>query len=387
MKIGLILHKFLVGGAERVVLELACQYGELGHHAVIASLSHGGGMLETFERSGIPLRQLGAARQRRRSPRWFIDVIKARRLIADFFARERFDVIHTHLMGPDIECVFPARRVNPKVLVHTIHNTYTQFGSRRPFDVVENWRRRRAYARYDRVVAVHDEVKNWAIKKHMVAPGHILTVHNGIDFSRLDVPQSREQIRKGFGWSSSDSILLNVASLTEQKNQLNLIRAVDLVLHGGFDLRLVIAGTGPLQDRLAKEIRVLKLQGKVELLGYRKDVPALLKGADMFVLSSFWEGLPICVLEALAAGIPVLVSDVPVHRRILESGRLGGLLASTSPEGIAESIVRILGDGKLVREKSTLATVKIREEYSARKMATGYLSVYEQIAEQKGVGR
>lgn len=383
MKIGLILPRFVAGGAERVVLELAGQFKEFGHQAVIVSLANGGNMVATFERSGLPLRQIGIERQRHRSPRWLVEMVGARRAIADLFSKERFDVIHTHLMGPDIECVGPACEARPKVLVHTIHNTYGQFASIRLVDAIHNWRRRRAYAKYDHIVAVHDEVKNWAIDSGMIRPEQVSTVHNGLDFSRLDVPLSRKEIRDGYGWAGEIPVLLNVGSLTEQKNQLNLVRGVSRVIAEGIDLRLVIAGEGPLRRGLDEEIQRLGLQCKVQLLGYRTDVPLLLKSADLFVLPSLWEGLPICVLEAMASGIPVLVSDIAVHSRILASGELGALLVSTSPEGIAESIVRVLRDLDKTRQTAAVAAVRVREEFSARDMALKHLSLYARLQQSR----
>ncbi|MFQ5719920.1 MAG: glycosyltransferase [Acidobacteriota bacterium] len=377
MKIGLILQKFVVGGAERVVLELARRFDGSGHDVSIVSLARGGNMLKTFELSGLRVCQLGVPIRSVRSPRWVLDRYRGRQTIGSFFRREHFDVIHTHLMGPDVECIAAARRAQPEALIHTIHNTYAQFKSKRVADRLRNRVRRNAYRRYDRVVAVHDEVRNWAVDSGMADAGHVVTIENGIDFSRLDVPPERGRIRAEHGWEPSTRVLLNVASLTEQKNQINLIRSVARLGASDSNVRLIIAGAGPLESRLMSEIHMLHLEDRVKLAGYRKDVPSLLKSCDLFVLPSRWEGLPMSVIEALAAAIPVVASDIPVHRTVLEDGKLGGLIRSASFEDISNAVGQVLSKLPLAREQALEASSRVRDRFSAARMAREHLALYD----------
>lgn len=383
MKIGLIIPKFNAGGAEQVVLELAKQYKNIGHDVVIISMSMNGNMFSKFKESGITLKEFGINRQFRFSPGWFKDVLQAKKKIMQYLFEEKFDVIHTHLMGPDIDVLYPALKTKTKVIVHTIHNVYKQFRSKALLDIIRNWRRRRAYRKYNHVFAVDDEVKNWAIKCNILSPRHISTVKNGIDFSRLDVPLARDDIRSSNGWKRDEIIILNIGNLTKQKNQINLIRAVPLVLKKGINIRLVIAGDGPLRKHLENELQTLGLEDNVNILGYREDVPKLLRAADLFVFPSLWEGLPIALLEALACGIPVLASDVPIHQKILDNGNLGWLFAASSPEEISKGIFLAIKNRKTSERKSLASAEKIRQNYSSERMAKEYIDSYLEIKNNK----
>ncbi len=250
MKIGLALPMFAAGGAEQVVLGLARECQALGHEVVIMSMAAGGNMRERFLKSGIRLKELGLKREFRPSPGWIADIIRARTKVRRCLLEEGFDVVHTHLMGTDTDFLYAAQRAGVKAVVHTIHNVYRQYASRRAVDRIRNWRRRAAYKRYDRVFAVDDEVRDWAVERGMVERGGITTVRNGISFPSLDVRTSREELRKRYGIGRNDRMVLNTGSLTAQKNQLSIVRAVHLLAQKGMGIWLFIAGEGPLRGEL-----------------------------------------------------------------------------------------------------------------------------------------
>lgn len=375
MKIGLALPMFAAGGAEQVVLGLAREYLGLGHEAVIMSMSAGGNMRERFLKCGARLKEFGIKREFRLSPGWIADIIRARTMISRCLLEEGFDVVHTHLT--DIDFLYAAKRAGVKAVVHTIHNVYRQYAGGKPVDRLRNWRRRAAYKRYDRVFAVDDEVRDWAVERGMVESGGITTVRNGISFSSLNVKTPRQELRKRYGLGPNDRMVLNTGSLTAQKNQLSLIRAVHLLAQKGMDIRLFIAGEGPLRGELECEVKALGIGSSVRLLGYREDIPSLLKAADVFAFPSLWEGLPIALLEALACGTMALASDIPVHSKILGAGRFGWLTPAASPGEIAGVLEKALKSAK--RSKVKAAREMVIENYSAGRMAKEYISSYLEI--------
>ncbi len=379
MKIGLALPMFAAGGAEQVVLGLARECQALGHEVVIMSMAAGGNMRERFLKSGIRLKELGLKREFRPSPGWIADIIRARTKVRRCLLEEGFDVVHTHLMGTDTDFLYAAQRAGVKAVVHTIHNVYRQYASRRAVDRIRNWRRRAAYKRYDRVFAVDDEVRDWAVERGMVERGGITTVRNGISFPSLDVRTSREELRKRYGIGRNDRMVLNTGSLTAQKNQLSIVRAVHLLAQKGMGIRLFIAGEGPLRGELENEVRALGIESSVRLLGYREDIPSLLKAADIFAFPSLWEGLPIALLEALACGTMALASDIPVHNRILGAGRFGWLAPAGSPGDIAGALEKALKSAKSFIGNIKAAREMVIENYSAGRMAKEYISSYLEI--------
>ncbi|MDP2689744.1 MAG: glycosyltransferase [Deltaproteobacteria bacterium] len=379
LKIGLALPMFTAGGAEQVVLGLAREYLGLGHEAVIMSMSAGGNMRERFLKSGARLKEFGIKREFRLSPGWIADIIRARTMISRCLLEEGFDVVHTHLMGTDMDFLYAAKRAGVKAVVHTIHNVYRQYAGGKPVDRLRNWRRRAAYRRYDRVFAVDDEVRDWAVERGMVEIGGITTVRNGISFSSLNVKTSRQELRKKYGLGPNDRMVLNTGSLTAQKNQLSLIRAVHLLAQKGMEIRLFIAGEGVLRGELEREVKALGIESSVRLLGYREDIPSLLKAADVFAFPSLWEGLPIALLEALACGTTALASDIPVHRKILGAGRFGWLTPAASPEEIAGVLEKTLKSVERSKGNIIAAREMVIENYSAGRMAKEYISSYLEI--------
>lgn len=385
MKIGLVIPKFVAGGAEQVVMELAMEYKNLGHEVVIISMSSGGNMLNRFKKSCIKLKEFDLDRQFRFSPVWLVDVAKARKRIKHFLKEESFDVVHIHLMGPEIDFLHAARWVKTKVVVYTIHSVYRQFCSKEPIDKIKNWRRRKAYIKYDHIYAVDDEVKDWAIKCNMIKPDHISVVRNGIDFSRLHISLTKEELRRKYGWNQDEIVILNIGRLTEPKNQIALIRAIHLIFKKGINLRLVIVGDGPLKSFLEDEVRTLSLNHRVQLLGYREDIPSLLKAADVFAFPSLWEGLPIALLEALACDIRVVASNIPIHRKILGGGNFGWLTSISSPEEISDSILNALKNIESTNLKVSTAKKMVLENFSSKRMANDYIESYLKILKNKGI--
>lgn len=380
MRICLLLPGLVAGGAEAVVLSQAREFTALGHEAVVMSLSTGGNMLHRFLDQGFTVRQFDLVTRFRVSPAWLSDRKRAVERLSRALAEKRPDVLHTHLMGPDLLGLRAGRKAGIKVVVHTIHNVYPQFRPHSLADTFRNIRRRRAYAQHDRLYAVTQEVREWTIECRMANRNHVEVIHNGIDLSHLDTSAARENIRKSLGWKEDEKVVLAVGSLTDQKNHVGLLSAAGQLLEMIGPYVLAIAGAGPLKSVIESKSVELPEGVRVELLGYRSDVPDLLKGADVFALVSFWEGLPIALLEALYAGIPVVASNIPVHRNVLEDGALGTLADPHEPSDIAHAIARALGESNDVKSmRRALAKRRIVDKYSSTRMAKDYLCSYRML--------
>ncbi|MDI6813410.1 MAG: glycosyltransferase [Deltaproteobacteria bacterium] len=382
MRIGLLLPKLQVGGAEQVVLNLAREYLKKGQEVEVMAFASGGSMAPRFKESCIPISEFDLQRTFHPTPSWWLSVLRARRILIQKLRLKRLDVLHTHLMGPDLDALVAGRQAGIKVIVHTIHNTYTQFSDGSLLQKVRNFTRKRRWRKYDRLFAVDEQVRDWAVQYRMVQKENIVVIQNGIDMSYLEVHETREGIRKDLGWGEDDIILLNIGSLTKQKNHRILLDALAILKKNRRSLKLAVAGGGPLEKDLKSATKELDLQNRVSFLGIRGDVPRLLKAADIFILSSLWEGLPIALLEAMAAGIPVIASDLPVHRRILKGGLLGTLCPAT-PEGLAKAIGIVIEEREYAMHRAALAREELRLRYDAGRMAEEYLSQYYELASGK----
>ncbi|MCW0220238.1 MAG: glycosyltransferase [Prosthecobacter sp.] len=189
-----------------------------------------------------------------------------------------------------------------------------------------------------RVVCCSDYVRNEFLKIPFLPRVKMYAIHNCVRAASI---KRRSDVARKTRMNRSNLTAIMVATLELHKDHETLLRALPniLVSHAGFRLRLV--GDGSLRDQLKLRVHQLGLEDHVEFLGSRQDVPELLGGADLFIFSTTpQEGFGSVLLEALAAGLPIVASDVPACREILDEGKWGLLVKARDPEALAEAIAR-----------------------------------------------
>ena len=217
------------------------------------------------------------------------------------------------------------------------------------------------------------------------------SVENGVDFERTRIISNaikpfdlksidRDSIRDKLGLRNRDIFLLAVGRLVYEKGHEFLVKAMskisdDHVVAG-------ICGAGPLYDNLQKEIASLKLDEKVLLLGQWEKLLELLAAADIFVLPSRWEGLPLALLEAMVAGLPVIATRVEGVDEVIEDGVHGFLIPVEDSQALAKAILQLSPDPELRQIMGEAARKRILETYTVDRMCEQYLHLMEQ-----GLGR
>ncbi len=198
-------------------------------------------------------------------------------------------------------------------------------------------------ASIDRYIAVSNEVKERLRKDMAVPESKIKVVHNGIRlarFSRQTDPELRRELTQGSG----RPIVLTPARLHSQKGHIYLLQAAALVP----DALFVLAGEGPERRSLEDVAKGLGLETRVRFLGQREDIPDLLACCDVFVLPSLYEGLPLSVLEAMAAGKPVVATRIGGTAEAVVHGVTGMLVPPENPRELAAAIRTLLADSSLL---------------------------------------
>jgi glycosyltransferase involved in cell wall biosynthesis len=194
----------------------------------------------------------------------------------------------------------------------------------------------------------------------------------------IDVEIDVTQKKKSLGIGLNRPIVGSVGRLHEQKGFDVLLKAFQIIIKSYPHPLFVIAGDGPLFDELNKLAKDLGIQESIVFLGSRSDVADVLKTYDIFVSSSRWEGLPGVVLESMAAGIPIVATDIPGTNEIIEDKINGLLVEPGNPEKLAEGILAMLSD-RDVREKYATAAYKKLSDYSVQNIAKLYETVYQGI--------
>ena len=316
-----VVHLLLtmdVGGLERVALDLVRRADPERFDGRILCLREAGTLAPLAEEMGVQVESLGA--------RGFLDGLP--RLVRRL-RQLRPAILHTHNPGSHRVGV-PARLLaGVPALVHTKH------GRNRP----ENRRAvalNRWLARFsDVIVAVSEDAARVAVDVERIPAAKVCVIHNGIELGEPLPPSAWE------GWSPR---AITVARLDPVKDQATMLRAIRRVVDECPAFRLDLVGDGPSRESLERLTAELGLEGHVRFLGYRQDVATLLRRPQVFLLSSISEGISLTLLEAMAAGLPVVATDVGGNREVVLNGATGALVPSREPRPLAEAVIALVND-------------------------------------------
>jgi glycosyltransferase involved in cell wall biosynthesis len=196
---------------------------------------------------------------------------------------------------------------------------------------------------------------------------HIL---NGVD---IDEVQSAVPADK----SHSDSFSLGyIGQLIERKDLCTLISAMKLLCDAREKIRLTVIGDGPKQNNLKEEALRQGISEQIEFMGFKPDAITFLKTFDAFVLPSRMEGIPRCIMEAMAATVPVIVSDIPGNRDLVIHQKTGLLFSPGNSRDLADKIVTLMRHPEDAKNMAIRAREKVEAEFSSRKMAHEYTNLY-----------
>jgi glycosyltransferase involved in cell wall biosynthesis len=193
--------------------------------------------------------------------------------------------------------------------------------------------------------AISDTVKRATVEALGIPPSRITVIPRGRDPQRLGMPSlgRRLETRRSLGWAPDDEVVVTIGRQEFQKGQRYLLDAMASVRSSRPHLRLIIAGrNGNASPELEQMVHALELGDRVHFMGHREDVPNLLAAADLFAFPSLYEGFGGSLVEAMALGLPIVASDVPAIREVVDAGRNALLVHRADPEALARGIVNLL---------------------------------------------
>ncbi|MFH1690675.1 MAG: glycosyltransferase [Candidatus Eisenbacteria bacterium] len=356
-----VVESMKAGGAERVVVEYAKWHDRSRYEPEVCCVLSSGPFADSVASSGVPVHVLG------RKSRFDLGAIFR---LARIVRRGRFDVVHNHNFAA-LAAGLPASVLGrARAVIRTEHNVLRTRGPAR------HYVSRAAALREDAQIAVSDAVRRAHTDCGRIRPGRFVTVLNGVDEERLAPSADRASVRRQLGLPDDAVVCLNVGSLTEQKNRRTLLDAAARLTDID-ELRLLVVGSGPEEEELRGRVNELGLSGRVLLLGQRLDVPDLLAASDIFVLSSDWEGLPITILEAMAAGVPCVATAVGGVPEALTDGVNGLTVEPGDPEALAYGLRRLAGDADLRARLAGAARDEFERRFRASQMVRQTEALYD----------
>jgi glycosyltransferase involved in cell wall biosynthesis len=270
-------------------------------------------------------------------------------------------------------------------LVYTVHGFHFQAEAKnhrlagRVYQSLEGLVARRA----DITVVLTAEDRVAAVELLHIPHGKVRLIPGiGVDCQRYRLAQAesvaeRKRLRRELSLPEDAYVLLVVGELSSNKRHSDIIRAIERL---GARYFLVIAGEGPELESVQRLVQRLGIQDQIRLLGFRIDIPNLLAAVDLLVSASEREGLPRNILEAQAAGVPVVGSDVRGTRDLLDDGR-GIVFELGSVEALAHAVSEVSDSASLARELTTKATAAIDTTYSEERILGQYRKLYAELSE------
>lgn len=383
-----LLEKLVVGGAENLAVRVAGARAATGLPSLVYALQAGGALGERLS-ADVVLRELEIGRSSVRWPPAFAaSVWRGRRALLHQLAADRVDVVQTHLPEANFWGLLLARSGRVGV-VATVHNNL-EFHYGDDDGALRRALRRRAYRavidRCDAVVTVSAAVRDSlaaALRLPDAAADRLVVVPNGVVVPHRQ-EGTREAVRRDLGVSADEPLLLGAGRLTVQKNFADLIALAAGLRDRGVAATTVIAGEG--EDRPALEARIdeLGLADRVHLLGVRDDLDRLLQAADLFVLSSRWEGLPLVLLEAMAARCPVAGYAIAGTRDVIDDGRHGVLAPVGDVPRLTGLVADLLADPARRERMGREARSLVREHHDLDQVVARLNGLYADIADRRG---
>lgn len=293
------------------------------------------------------------------------------------FARdERADLIHAHQYTPFFYCRAPGSFVRrPPVLFNEHGRFHPDLPSRKR--MIFN----RLFLRgIDRVVAVGEAVKQALIANEGIPASRIEVVYNGVNIANFSGDeQTRRRVRKELEIDGEVPVIIQVARLDYLKDHCTAIRAFEAVTREVPECRLLLVGEGPERPMIEAEITKRGLEKQVRLLGLRTDVRQLLSAADLFLLTSISEGIPVTFIEAMACHLPIVSTDVGGVKEVVEDGKTGLLAAASDDQKLADSIIRLVRDPSLRRSMGDCGRARAEQIFSEQEMHERYAALYGEM--------
>lgn len=356
-----------LGGAERVVINLAKGLDKMRFNPIVCCLNDKGEFANELEDIGIkviPMYKKGK-----------FDYRLIGRL-TNLMREEKIDIVHTHLFGANLWGRVAAIKAKVPVIIATEHNV--DFYKRLYHFIIDKF----LSISTDRIIAVSNKVKKFYVNRG-IKPDKIEVIYNGIktDGYRID-ELGRLEVKKEFGIEDDEILLGVIGRLVEQKGHKYLFEALNM-LDGRYKIKLLVVGEGPLLENLRSQIAGLKLEDKVIFTGLRKDVARILKDIDILVMPSLREGLPIIALEAMAAGKPIVATNVGGNPEVILEEETGFLVPAKDYLALSKAIERLIQYKELAKKMGENGYNRVKNHFSIEKMVKETEEIYCELLKKK----
>lgn len=363
-----ITNSLNYGGLERVVIDICRNLDPAEFEPMVACIKWKGPQAALLEEVGIPVVTL---KKDDSSFTKYSTFLELRKIILT----HKIDVVHTHNTGPLLEAM--AARLTSWSFPKIIHTDHTR----------GNWPDKKKYMIFERIaskfvysmIAVSEEAREKLVQFEHIPANRIEIVDNGIPVDKFQVSSDvTSDVKAELNIERFEYVIGLCVVLRKQKGIEHLLHALPAILKMYSNLVCVIGGNGPEKDALESLAVELGLMENVRFIGPRDDVERILSIFDLYVLPSEWEGLPLSLLEAMAARRCIVATAVGGVPKALEEGSSGVMVPPGDPAALAEAVVGLLKSPEQRAMFAAEAYRCVKEKYSANVMALAYGKRYKQ---------
>jgi glycosyltransferase involved in cell wall biosynthesis len=373
------INIFAIGGTENQFLLTASSLDPARFELHVACLQRRGALLERVESLGCPLVEYPITSLYKWS------TLQQQMKLARYLRWNRIGIVHTYNFYPNVFGIPAAWLAGVPRIVASIRDTGAYLNP------LQAKAQRIACMMADSIVANADAVRSW-LESQGHPPEKIRVIRNGVDFSRFAALPGAPRLRREFGLPDGVPIIAVLARLSRVKGIDDFVRAASGVASQFPDARFLVFGdsshTGdPSEATYADELRqlaaTLGIAGRLLFAGYRTDVAELLPEITVSVLPSHTEGLPNAILESMAAGVPVVATNVGGVPELIDDGVTGLLVPPRDPRALSSAICRLLGDPALAHGLASAAKRSVRECFSLERMLRETEELYASLTRER----
>ncbi|MGH9397987.1 MAG: glycosyltransferase family 4 protein [Terriglobia bacterium] len=304
----------------------------------------------------------------------------AMRRMAAILRQQTIEIAHGHQFGATLFLAPIAKACRVPWVVETVHvrEALRRSWLKRSFLID-----RLIYTMVDRLIAVSKAIQTYLIEAKHCRPSKVALIYNGRDLNHFRPSGEGDAVRRQFGVAPSDLLLVHVGRMSPQKGHAVLLRALPAIAQKFPQTKLLLAGEGDLTASLRDEVKRMGLEDCVIFAGFQSDIPRFLEAADLVVLPSLWEGLPLIAIEAAGVGRAMVATAVDGTPEIVLDGRTGLLVPPNDSDGLADAIIALLGDEGLRKQMGVAARNHAEALFSLQQQVDRTVELYESLPKTK----
>ena len=358
-----------VGGIERKILAVLPRLDRSKFNVRLVCLRERGALADELESAGIPVDL--CAFPKRLSP-------GAMRVLAGLMRRHKIDIVHSHMYRSNVPATIAARMARVPVMIAQVHNVETWESAR------QRWMDRFLCRWRTTIVGVSDRVRRDVIEELGVDPARTRVLYNGVDIARFSNGSLRAPARAALGFGPEDIVIIYHGRLVDQKNPEALLKIAYEVAARRQRVFVLVVGEGPCRQTLELGAAARGVDDRMRFLGQRDDIPALLNASDIAVLPSFKEGFSNSLIEAMAAGLPIVATDVGGNAEAVEHGKSGWIVRPRDDAALLNAVAHLVDDA-VERSAMSACAAQRAEIFSLDRMVANVEAMYLELAGKAGL--